>query len=64
MQVVNLGSDADTAGAVVRALVGAAYGLAAIPVEWRNRLHGEWPLRSGTRWDADALVRLADALAG
>ncbi|MFN2131736.1 MAG: ADP-ribosylglycohydrolase family protein [Anaerolineae bacterium] len=62
VQVVNLGRDADTAGAVVGALAGAAYGLSAIPRRWRVTLQGEWPLGSGTRWDADRLVALADRL--
>ena len=64
VQVVNLGNDADTAGAVVGALAGAAYGLPAIPAAWRAALHGEWPLRSGVRWDEARLVALADQLAG
>lgn len=62
VQVVNLGSDADTAGTVVGALAGAAYGLSAIPAAWRAALHGEWPLRSGVRWDEARLVALADQL--
>jgi len=64
VQVVNLGNDADTAGAVVGALAGAAYGLSAIPAPWRAVLHGEWPLRSGVRWDEARLIALADRLAG
>ena len=63
VQVVNLGSDADTAGAVAGALAGAAYGLDAIPEAWRAGLHGEWPLRSGVRWNAARLAALADRLA-
>jgi ADP-ribosyl-[dinitrogen reductase] hydrolase len=63
VQVVNLGDDADTAGAVVGALAGAAYGLSAIPGAWRSALHGEWPLGSGGRWDAARLAALADRLA-
>jgi ADP-ribosyl-[dinitrogen reductase] hydrolase len=63
VQVVNLGSDADTAGAVVGALAGAAYGIEAIPTRWRNALQGEWPLRSGVRWHAADLANLADRLA-
>jgi ADP-ribosyl-[dinitrogen reductase] hydrolase len=64
VQVVNLGNDADTAGAVVGALAGAAYGLSAIPSAWRAAVHGEWPLHSGVRWDEARLVALADRLAG
>jgi ADP-ribosyl-[dinitrogen reductase] hydrolase len=63
VQVVNLGNDADSAGAVVGALAGAAYGLEGIPDRWRSVLQGEWPLGSGKRWDVDVLVDLADQLA-
>ncbi len=38
--VVNLGEDADTAGAVCGALAGAAYGLDAMPGRWRETLRG------------------------
>jgi len=62
VQVVNLGNDADTAGAVVGALAGAAYGLEAIPSRWRESLQGEWPLRSGVRWGVMELAELADRL--
>jgi ADP-ribosyl-[dinitrogen reductase] hydrolase len=62
VQVVNLGGDADTAGAVVGALAGAAYGLIAIPFRWREVLRGEWPLRSGRVWYSKHLVTLADDL--
>lgn len=64
VQVVNLGNDADTAGAVVGALAGAAYGLEAIPRRWRQALQGEWPLRSGLRWSSADLASLAWRLAG
>ena len=64
VQVVNLGGDADTAGAVVGALAGAAYGLEAIPVRWRRVLRGEWPLQSGEEWGEVELVELADRLSG
>jgi ADP-ribosyl-[dinitrogen reductase] hydrolase len=64
VQVVNLGGDADTAGTVVGALAGAAYGLEAIPARWQRALRGEWPLRSGTIWYVADLVDLADRLAG
>ena len=63
IQVVNLGGDADTAGAVVGALAGAAYGLQAIPARWRAVLRGEWPLGSGRRWREADLVDLAGRLA-
>jgi ADP-ribosyl-[dinitrogen reductase] hydrolase len=61
-QVVNLGNDADTAGAVVGALAGAAYGLSGIPAPWRSALRGEWPLGSGEQWDAARFAALAERL--
>ncbi len=64
VQVVNLGGDADTAGTVVGALAGAAYGLSSIPGRWQEALRGEWPLRSGVRWTASEIIILADRLAG
>jgi ADP-ribosyl-[dinitrogen reductase] hydrolase len=62
VQVVNLGNDADTAGSVVGALAGAAYGLDAIPVRWRQAVRGEWPVRSGRYLGQQDLIDLADAL--
>jgi ADP-ribosyl-[dinitrogen reductase] hydrolase len=62
VQVVNLGGDADTAGAVVGALAGAAYGLDGIPTEWRRQLQGEWPLGSGIYWQEKQLLALVDQL--
>ena len=35
---VNLGDDADTTGAIYGQLAGAYYGVAAIPIEWREKL--------------------------
>lgn len=63
VQVVNLGNDADTAGAVVGAMAGAAYGLSHIPERWLSMLRGEFPLGSGVEWRADRLVDLARQLA-
>jgi ADP-ribosyl-[dinitrogen reductase] hydrolase len=62
VQVVNLGGDADTAGAVVGALAGAAYGLEMIPSDWRCQLQGEWPLKSGFFWREKQLLSLVDKL--
>ena len=64
VQVINLGADADTAGAVVGALAGAAYGLETIPDAWKKMLRGEWPLQSGTIWRLADFITLADHLAG
>jgi len=63
VQAVNLGNDADTSGAVVGALAGAAYGLDGIPKRWREALQGEWPVRSGEYWGVTEFIRLADRLA-
>jgi ADP-ribosyl-[dinitrogen reductase] hydrolase len=63
IQAVNLGADADTAGAVTGALAGALYGVEAIPEEWRLNLRGEYPLKSGRNWDWQDFVALADRLA-
>ncbi len=62
VRVVNLGGDADTAGAVVGAMAGAAYGIEAIPRRWRTMLRGEYPLDSGKLWREEALIKLSDAL--
>jgi ADP-ribosyl-[dinitrogen reductase] hydrolase len=63
VQVVNLGRDADTSGAVVGALAGAAYGLESIPSRWQEALQGEWPLGSGIGWSATSVIVLADRMA-
>jgi ADP-ribosyl-[dinitrogen reductase] hydrolase len=62
VQVVNLGRDADTAGAVIGALAGATYGLSGIPKAWQDVVHGTWPLHSGTLWQVPELITLADEL--
>lgn len=36
------GRDTDTVAAIAGGLLGAAYGISAVPFEWRRRLHG-WP---------------------
>jgi ADP-ribosyl-[dinitrogen reductase] hydrolase len=64
VRVINLGHDADTAGAVAGALAGATYGLQAVPFRWQQALRGEWPIRSGVYWGAAELVDLADRLVG
>ena len=38
LKAVNLGGDSDTIGAVAGQLAGARYGLACIPVDWRQKL--------------------------
>ena len=63
VQVVNLGADADTAGSVTGALAGAAYGLEAIPLAWRQQLRGEWPLGSQNIWSEGDFIELAGQLA-
>lgn len=62
IQVTNLGRDSDTAATVAGALAGAAYGLSAIPQQWRKLLNGEWPLGSRTTWQDVGFISLADQL--
>jgi ADP-ribosyl-[dinitrogen reductase] hydrolase len=62
VRAVNLGCDADTTGAVVGALAGAAYGLEAIPLRWREAVRGEWPLCSGRILHVAELIDLANQL--
>ncbi|MEW6181182.1 MAG: ADP-ribosylglycohydrolase family protein [Chloroflexota bacterium] len=62
VQVINLGADTDTTGAVTGALAGAAYGLSSIPPDWKNALRGEYPLKSGKIWRLDDFINLADQL--
>lgn len=50
------GRDADTVAAIAGGLLGAAYGASAVPLEWRQNLHG-WP---GIR--AHHLVEFASAI--
>lgn len=54
---VGAGHDTDTVGAIAGALLGARFGLTAIPDAWLEPLHGSPGL------DADGLVRLAHAVA-
>ena len=53
IEVVNLGGDADTAGAILGAMAGAHYGLGAIPARWLDGLHN----REGVELRAEALHR-------
>ncbi len=55
---VGAGHDTDTVAAIAGALLGARYGAAAVPADWRSQVHG-WP---GMR--ADDLVDLALRTAG
>ncbi len=63
IQAANLGNDADTGAAVTGAIAGAAYGLNAIPDDWRHQLRGEWPIRSGKAWSEADFISLVDRLA-
>jgi ADP-ribosylglycohydrolase/protein-tyrosine phosphatase len=53
---VRSGHDTDTVAAIAGALLGAAYGASAVPLEWRMLLHG-WPDMT-----AHDLVSLASAV--
>lgn len=63
IQVVNLGNDADTAGAVVGALAGAFYGKDSIPKIWLDQLQGHWPVGSKEIWFAKDICNLVDQIA-
>jgi ADP-ribosylglycohydrolase len=56
---VRAGDDTDTVAAIAGGLLGAAWGVAAIPARWRRLLHG-WPGITGQ----ELLRRTAGALAG
>lgn len=61
---VNQGNDADTTGAVTGMIAGAAWGLSAIPCDWREMVKGRWPIH-GPKILTDAeLIGYADRLAG
>jgi ADP-ribosylglycohydrolase len=56
IEVVNLGGDADSAGAILGAFAGAHYGIRAIPERWLRKLHN----RDGIDHRALALDRRCD----
>lgn len=62
VQAVNLGHDADTTGTVAGAIAGALYGIDAIPLRWKEVIHGEYPLKSGKLWFLTDLLKLTDQL--
>lgn len=53
VRTVRAGHDTDTTAAIAGALLGAVWGVSAVPADWRRMLHG-WP-----GLDARDLVRLA-----
>jgi ADP-ribosylglycohydrolase len=55
---VRAGYDTDTVAAIAGGLLGAAYGASAVPIQWRNLLHG-WP-----GINADGLVAPTGAMGG
>ncbi len=60
-RAVRIGNDTDTVGAITGALAGALWGATAVPLAWRQTLHGRSdydtpPLRAA---DLDRLARLA-----
>jgi ADP-ribosylglycohydrolase len=60
-EVILLGGDTDTTGAIVGGLMGATLGTSAIPDEWLDRLI-EWP--RSTDWMRQLGERLAESLSG
>ena len=55
LNVVNLGDDADTTGAIYGQIAGAYYGVEAIPQEWRDKL----TMRAEMEQMADRLCEMA-----
>ncbi|HIJ38776.1 MAG TPA: ADP-ribosyl-[dinitrogen reductase] hydrolase [Rhodospirillaceae bacterium] len=53
---VNQGGDADTTGALVGMLAGAAYGASSIPNVWRKKLQKQ--VTEEIQWQVNALLRL------
>ncbi|MAT42644.1 MAG: hypothetical protein CL609_09905 [Anaerolineaceae bacterium] len=62
IQVVNLGNDADTAGAIIGAIAGAFYGLSTIPNSWLNQLQGFYPPNDPMRWNVEQIKDIAKKL--
>lgn len=60
-EVILLGGDTDTTGAITGALAGAASGVSSIPQDWINGLW-EWP--RSANWLAALSVRLNEAMSG
>ena len=56
-QVIKLGGDADTTGAIVGAITGATVGASSIPLDWLDGIL-EWP--RSVRWMRSLADRLAD----
>jgi hypothetical protein len=52
---IRIGHDTDTVAAIAGALLGARWGMSAIPAEWRRILHG-WPGISGLRLEQLAFL--------
>jgi ADP-ribosylglycohydrolase len=59
--VIRLGGDVDTAGAIVGGLVGATVGARGIPAEWIEGL-AEWPM--SVHWMRSLAASIAERLAG
>lgn len=57
VEIINLGGDADTSGAILGALAGAYYGEPDIPTRWLQHLHNH----AGIALRAEALVRRGNA---
>lgn len=62
--VVDLGGDTDTLAAVAGGLLGAVYGIGAIPARWSSVVHGSVPGHPGLGGGREALEALAARLDG
>ena len=62
--VIDLGGDTDTVACVTGGLLGATYGIQAIPSRWTNAVHGELPGGETPPSGLDGLQELARLLDG
>lgn len=62
--VLDLGGDTDTVAAVTGGLLGAAYGIARIPMRWASALNGVVPGYADRPWDLMRFQHLAQLLSG
>lgn len=52
---IRIGGDTDTVAAIAGAMLGARWGMSAVPAAWRRRLHG-WPGLTGNDLEALAIL--------
>lgn len=60
---IRIGCDTDTVAAIAGALLGARWGMTAVPARWRRILHG-WPLSEGRQLEQLAYLTARGGLPG